>query len=100
MTIASAIVLILLYFILVGILTLKGSKKKVGWMRMLVVSTFLTPLTGLLVYRYSEPVFVLKLTRYRCAKCGIDFTETMRNCPYCKRDGLITRLYPVVMRTL
>lgn len=100
MNIGTLLGAIILYLFLVGVLTIIGSKRKIGRVRMFLLSFTLTPLTGLLVYNLSEPVEVLKLTRYRCPKCGIDFTETLGECPYCRRDGLFSRLHTVKMRTI
>jgi hypothetical protein len=90
--------IVLLYTLLVFILTMNGSKRKVGRLRIFFVSLILTPLTGLLVYRLSEPIYVLRITRYHCPRCGIDFTESISDCPYCKSDGTSSRLHPMVMR--
>lgn len=100
MTITSLLGLGMLYLVLVGILTLLATKRKIGRIRIFFVSLFLTPVAGLLAYMNSEPVYVLELTRYRCQKCSIDFTETMGECPYCRRDGVLSRLQTVVMRTI
>jgi hypothetical protein len=90
--------IVLMYLFLVFVLTMNGSKRKVGRLRIFLVSLLLTPLTGLLVYRLSDPVYVLQLTRYHCPRCGIDFTESISDCPYCRRDGKYSRLHPMVMR--
>lgn len=100
MTITTFLGLVMLYSLLVGILTLIGSKRKIGRLRVFLLSFFLTPLAGFVAYSLSDPIYVLKLTRYRCPKCGIEFTETIGDCPFCRRDGFVTRLQTVVMRTI
>lgn len=92
--------IVLFYILMVAVLTMNGSRKKIGRLRIFLVSLFLTPLTGFLVYKLSDPVYLLQYTRYRCPRCGIDFTESIHDCPYCRRDGLYSRLHPMVMRSI
>ncbi|HPF64319.1 hypothetical protein [Lentimicrobium sp.] len=70
-------------------------RKKIGRLKVLLFSIFLTPLTGLLVYKLSAPAHVLSIQRYRCVRCGVDFTEPIGDCPYCKKEGRHTSLHAI-----
>jgi len=83
------------YFALILLITAVASRKKVGRLRVFLISIFLTPLAGLFVYKLSEPAYLINLVRYRCHRCGVDFTEPLNECPYCKREGVKTNLSPV-----
>jgi len=64
MTISIFLAFVLLYSLFVGILTLIGSKRKIGRLRLFLLSFFMTPLAGIVAFSLSEPIYVLKLTRY------------------------------------
>jgi len=87
--------LLLVYFFSLLLLTMLGARRKIGRMRLFLIGLFLTPVTGLIVYLTSQPAHLLVFSRYRCERCGVDFTEPLHECPYCRRDGVKTRLQQV-----
>jgi hypothetical protein len=100
MTFLEMVFIFLNYSALILVLTFAASQKKIGKLRIFLISLFLTPVVGFFAYRFSEPASLLQYTRYRCPRCGIDFTEPMIDCPYCRRDGEITKLHPMIMRSV
>ncbi|HOP14754.1 hypothetical protein [Lentimicrobium sp.] len=95
MTITWFISLLLIYMILSFVISAMAVRKKIGRLKVLLFSIFLTPLTGLLVYKLSAPAHVLSIQRYRCVRCGVDFTEPIGDCPYCKKEGRHTSLHAI-----
>lgn len=100
MTFLEMFFIFLYYAALILVLTLAASQKKIGKLRIFLISLFLTPVVGFFAYRFSEPASLLQFTRYRCPRCGVDFTEPMIDCPYCRRDGEITKLHPMIMKSV
>lgn len=95
MTITWFISLLLIYMILSFVISAMAVRKKIGRLKVFLFSIFLTPLTGLLVYKLSAPAHVLSIQRYRCVRCGVDFTEPIGDCPYCKKEGRHTSLHAI-----
>jgi hypothetical protein len=81
-----------LYLLWVLILTALASKRRMGCIRAFFVSLILTPIVGTWLLILSRPVEVLKFVRFRCIRCGVDFTENLHDCPYCKKEGIQTSL--------
>ncbi len=100
MTFSNIFFIFLYYAALILVLTYAASQKKIGRLRIFLISLFLTPIVGFFAYRFSEPNSILHYTRFRCPRCGIDFTEPMIDCPYCRRDGEITKLHRIAMRSV
>ncbi|MHC1776870.1 MAG: hypothetical protein AB9834_15815 [Lentimicrobium sp.] len=100
MTFLEMFFIFLNYCVFILVLTFAASHKKIGKLRIFLISLFFTPLVGFFAYRFSEPASLLHYTRYRCPRCGVDFTEPMIDCPYCRRDGEITKLHPMLMKSI
>lgn len=88
------------YLFLIAVVTFAASNRKIGKSRVFLISVLLTPIAGFIAFRYSDPAELLRYTRYRCPSCGVDFTEPMIDCPYCRRDGEIIKLRPMMMRSI
>lgn len=88
------------YILMIVLVTYAAGSRKIGKLRVFVISLFLTPLAGYVAYRMSAPAELLQYTRYRCPKCGLDFTEPMIDCPYCRRDGEVSKLHPMMMQSV
>lgn len=88
------------YLLLVALVTYAASNRKIGKFRVFLISLLFTPIAGFIAFRYSDPNKLLRYTRYRCPCCGVDFTEPMIDCPYCRRNGEITKLQPMMMQSI
>ncbi len=76
-------------------LTLKGSKRRIGWFKSLLASVFLTPLIGYLIVNNSHKNISYYETHYHCSRCGFDFTEKYDYCPLCEQDSHLIKLKKV-----
>lgn len=88
------------YFLLIAVVTYTASNRKIGKFRVFLISLLFTPIAGIIAFRNSDRAEILRYTRYRCPTCGVDFTEPMIDCPYCRRDGEITKLRPRMMQSI
>ncbi len=78
---------IVVYSGLVIWLTLEGSRRKIGWLRTLLISLLLTPIVGFVfVFNSGKRISYFEV-HYKCNRCGYEFTEHSDHCPLCKKDG-------------
>jgi hypothetical protein len=76
-----------------------GSMREAGGKKTLLISLFLTPVSGLLYVLSSQPKDTLKITHYRCPECALEYTDGHHHCPSCKKEGKKVRLIKFSMRT-
>ncbi|MEA3503988.1 MAG: hypothetical protein U9R32_02160 [Bacteroidota bacterium] len=73
----------IVYLFFVIVLANIAGKRKIGGLKVMLISLFLTPLTGLLTILLSKKTNLVHITGYICPKCGYEFTEYMEYCPNC-----------------
>ncbi len=73
-----------------------GETKEIGRRRLFVLSMALTPLIGLALYLSSphRKMYVYKELFYKCNTCGYTFSEEHEHCPFCEKDGIVSKLVP------
>ena len=81
------VALIVIYLASAIYIGFKGQNRKIGWLRTLIVSIFLTPIVGYIAYlKSSKDECTLKV--YKCKRCEFIYTEKHSVCPLCAKDGL------------
>jgi hypothetical protein len=90
----------LFYLTAVIILTIKALLKKIAWVPVMAAGLFLTPVGGYIYYSRHRKSGMVKLKRYHCCRCNIDFTEQAPFCSYCEKEGIHTPLKPRVIHSL
>lgn len=83
-----------LYLLAVLVLTLRAFISRVSWAPVLAIGIFLTPLAGYIYYSQNKRTPLVKLNRYHCSRCNIDFTDYATHCAFCAKDGITTPLKP------
>jgi hypothetical protein len=75
--------------------TIEGAKRKIGWLKTLFISIFLTPLiSGLIVFNSSKKISYFE-THHKCPRCNYEFTESEEYCSLCAKDGHKVKLHQV-----
>ncbi|MCD4745189.1 MAG: hypothetical protein K8R58_02695 [Bacteroidales bacterium] len=82
------IVLIILYLFFIAYLTIKGRIKKIGSLKIFIISILFTPFIGLICLLTSPEKITYDVTQYKCEKCGYFFTEKHIYCPNCEKEGV------------
>lgn len=83
-----------LYFFLVATLTYFAKEKKIGSFKIFVISLLLTPIVGVLVYFFSEPIIQYKTT-FQCPVCHFEFDQQGTFCTMCEHKGRQVKLIPM-----
>jgi uncharacterized C2H2 Zn-finger protein len=86
------------YIVVVYFFSLLGRKKEIGPRRLFMISLFLTPLMGLafLVSSQKLKINFYQERNFKCERCGYIFTKEYKYCPFCKKDGVLQELKPVL----
>jgi len=79
--------LILLYIALAVGVAFVGQSRKIGFLQSLGLSIFLTPVIGLMIVAHSDKKITYFEVQYHCPRCGYNFTEEQKECPYCLKAG-------------
>ncbi|HAH58765.1 MAG TPA: hypothetical protein DCL86_11510 [Bacteroidales bacterium] len=90
----------LFYIIAVMALAIRALLKKIDWIPIMAASLFLTPVGGYIYYTRCKKPKTIKLKRYYCRRCNIDFTEPIRFCIYCEKEGIQIPLKPHIIHSL
>ena len=94
------IVLILIFYLFFAATVAKfGSGREVGGKKTLLISLIFTPVAGVFYILSSPPRNTLKITHYRCTRCGLEYTDKHRHCPSCRKDGISSRIEKIKMTT-
>lgn len=90
--------LVYLFFVLILYNIAANYKIKSLWV--LLLSFFLTPLTGLVAIMISEKGHLVTIERYACTRCGLEHTQKQEICPHCKKEGYEIPLRKVIHKSL
>jgi ribosomal protein L37E len=94
------IVLILIFYLFIAATVAKfGSGREVGGKKTLLVSLAFTPIVGVFYILSSPKKNTLKITHYRCTRCGLEYTDSHRYCPSCHKEGVNSRIEKIKMIT-
>jgi hypothetical protein len=76
-----------IYIVLVLVLTVAGSKRKIGGEPIFFISLLFTPFIGLIFLLTSQSApRQNKPDYYVCPHCGFSFSENKQFCPVCDKD--------------
>lgn len=93
LVIFSALVVFMTYFIL-SIITANNTRStRLSFMKLFMISFFLTPIVGSVFLYFSKKNSDSNEYHYKCPGCGYYFTEVHNNCPQCISDGYEYRLH-------
>lgn len=79
--------IIIIYILLALGVALLGQSRKVGFIQSFVLSVLLTPIVGLMVVAHSDKKITYFEYQYHCPRCGYNFTDEQKECPYCLKAG-------------
>jgi len=91
------LILLTIYLFVSATVARFGSMREIGGKKTLLISLFLTPISGLLYVLGAQPKETLKITHYRCPECGFEYTDGHHYCPSCKKEGKKNRLIKFTM---
>jgi len=95
MTIGILIAIIIVYLMLTFFLYHLGHSKKIGGLKLGLISLFFTPVTGFIVYFFSMGRMISMEPRYRCMTCNYEFSDNHVYCPHCAAAGKKNKLREV-----
>ena len=71
-----------------------GSGKKIGGWKLGLISLLATPVTGFIVYFFSQEKMIVLEERYVCPQCKYEFTHPSEFCPICSTASHKVPLVP------
>ncbi len=88
--------IVVVYVLAAYYLSRLAESKEIGVKKLFILSLLLTPVIGVALYISSphRKIFKYKEEFYKCKTCGYTFSEDHGDCPFCKKDGIDSKLVP------
>ncbi|MAE08039.1 MAG: hypothetical protein CL661_04690 [Bacteroidetes bacterium] len=87
MVVITVLVIFLSYLTLSIIIASKTTNSQLSFIKLFLISFFLTPIVGTALLINSKMKSFNNLYHYKCPRCNYYFTEEQDSCHQCVKDG-------------